>query len=317
LCLVCQKKVYQMDKLDADGKIFHKNCFKCDHCKKNLTLGSYAALNGKFYCKPHYTQLFKLKGNYNEGFGNEKLTAKWAAKDAPTSSAPSAASMAPQEADPFRKEPKTEEKKPEEEVEKKPEAEPKAELKAEEKVEEPKAEVKHVEKKPEKKHEGKIEKGDDGKWRIEYMEKRQEQPIVIEITDIKEGIVVTHCTECLITVKGKCAAASMDNCNKSAFIFDQIIGTCDAVRCNKCQMQFNAGVPNLNIEKCEGITIFLQSEEGKNVEMITSCSTEVTVTVPGKTESDDPKDYTIPQQFVSKFGDDGKLHTNAVAHVGV
>ena len=30
-------------------------------------LGSYAALEGRYYCKPHYQQLFKLKGNYNEG----------------------------------------------------------------------------------------------------------------------------------------------------------------------------------------------------------------------------------------------------------
>jgi len=32
-----------------------------------LKLGNYAALEGKFYCKPHFKQLFALKGNYNEG----------------------------------------------------------------------------------------------------------------------------------------------------------------------------------------------------------------------------------------------------------
>ena len=43
--------------------IFHKNCFKCLHCQKVLSLGNYASLKEKLYCKPHFTQLFKAKGN--------------------------------------------------------------------------------------------------------------------------------------------------------------------------------------------------------------------------------------------------------------
>jgi hypothetical protein len=31
-------------------------------------LGNYAALNGVFYCKPHFKQLFAVKGNYTDGF---------------------------------------------------------------------------------------------------------------------------------------------------------------------------------------------------------------------------------------------------------
>jgi hypothetical protein len=33
-----------------------------------LQLGNYAALNGVFYCKPHFKQLFAVKGNYTDGF---------------------------------------------------------------------------------------------------------------------------------------------------------------------------------------------------------------------------------------------------------
>jgi len=42
-----------------------------------LTVGSYAALGGKIYCKPHFKQLFKSKGNYSEGFGVEQHKHKW------------------------------------------------------------------------------------------------------------------------------------------------------------------------------------------------------------------------------------------------
>ena len=68
-----------MEKLEADGSIFHKKCFQCAECKKSVGLGSYAALGGKIYCKPHFKQLFKLKGNYSEGFGEEQHKHKWLA----------------------------------------------------------------------------------------------------------------------------------------------------------------------------------------------------------------------------------------------
>jgi len=77
-CLVCSNTVYTMDKMVADGKVFHKTCMRCTHCEKVLGLGNFAALNGKYYCKPHFKQLFQEKGNYSDGFGEEKPTAKWA-----------------------------------------------------------------------------------------------------------------------------------------------------------------------------------------------------------------------------------------------
>eukprot|EP01102_Stenamoeba_stenopodia_P018569 TRINITY_DN682_c0_g1_i3.p1 TRINITY_DN682_c0_g1~~TRINITY_DN682_c0_g1_i3.p1 ORF type:complete len:302 (+),score=93.04 TRINITY_DN682_c0_g1_i3:55-960(+) len=77
-CTVCGKTVYVAEKISADEKIFHKACFRCTHCNGLLKLGNYASLTGKYYCKPHFKQLFALKGNYNEGFGAKKLTHQWA-----------------------------------------------------------------------------------------------------------------------------------------------------------------------------------------------------------------------------------------------
>ena len=83
-CEVCTKSVYPMEKLEVEGKAYHKFCFKCETCKRCLNLGSYAALEGRFYCKPHLKQLFQLKGNYDEGFGREQRKADWVKKDQPS-----------------------------------------------------------------------------------------------------------------------------------------------------------------------------------------------------------------------------------------
>lgn len=70
VCVVCTKTVYPVEKCTADDKVMHKACLRCGHCKKLLSLGNYAALNGTFYCKPHFKQLFALKGNYTDGFAS-------------------------------------------------------------------------------------------------------------------------------------------------------------------------------------------------------------------------------------------------------
>ena len=63
--------------------VFHKTCLRCSTCNKALSVGKYAALEGKIYCKVHFKQLFKLKGNYNEGFGMEQHKHKWDRKTSP------------------------------------------------------------------------------------------------------------------------------------------------------------------------------------------------------------------------------------------
>nr|XP_015208646.1 PREDICTED: protein-methionine sulfoxide oxidase MICAL3 isoform X4 [Lepisosteus oculatus] len=62
VCYFCRKRVYVMERLSAEGKFFHRSCFKCDYCNTTLRLSSYAfdVEDGKFYCKPHYC--YRLSG---------------------------------------------------------------------------------------------------------------------------------------------------------------------------------------------------------------------------------------------------------------
>jgi hypothetical protein len=79
-CETCNKTVYQQERLQADGKVWHKHCFRCTHCKKVVGLGNYATNKGDIYCKVHFKMLFKIKGNYDEGFGRSQHKTKWANK---------------------------------------------------------------------------------------------------------------------------------------------------------------------------------------------------------------------------------------------
>uniref|UniRef100_A0A8B9IDT7 LIM zinc-binding domain-containing protein n=1 Tax=Anser cygnoides TaxID=8845 RepID=A0A8B9IDT7_ANSCY len=81
ICKLCQQRVYPMERLVADKQNFHKSCFRCHHCSSQLSLGNYASLHGQVYCKPHFKQLFKSKGNYDEGFGHKQHKELWNSKD--------------------------------------------------------------------------------------------------------------------------------------------------------------------------------------------------------------------------------------------
>ncbi|XP_078716642.1 uncharacterized protein LOC144934572 isoform X2 [Lampetra fluviatilis] len=84
VCTGCQKTVYPMDRLVADTRVYHRLCFRCYHCSTSLSLCSYASLHGNVYCKPHFQQLFKAKGNYDEGFGRKPHKDLWAQKETPS-----------------------------------------------------------------------------------------------------------------------------------------------------------------------------------------------------------------------------------------
>ncbi|XP_013917266.1 PREDICTED: LIM domain and actin-binding protein 1 [Thamnophis sirtalis] len=79
-CIACKKTVYPMERLFANQQVYHISCFRCSYCNSKLTLGTYASLQGHVYCKPHFNQLFKSKGNYDEGFGHKPHKELWASK---------------------------------------------------------------------------------------------------------------------------------------------------------------------------------------------------------------------------------------------
>ncbi|XP_053564333.1 LIM domain and actin-binding protein 1 isoform X2 [Bombina bombina] len=81
ICFGCEKTVYPMERLFANQQVYHNSCFRCTHCSTKLSIGNFASLHGNIYCKPHFNQLFKSKGNYDEGFGHKPHKELWTSKN--------------------------------------------------------------------------------------------------------------------------------------------------------------------------------------------------------------------------------------------
>jgi len=63
-CATCGKTVYDLEMLRACEKSYHKQCFRCKKCDNVVSLKGFAMIDGDPYCKPHYLEIFKSKGNY-------------------------------------------------------------------------------------------------------------------------------------------------------------------------------------------------------------------------------------------------------------
>ncbi|KAL2088534.1 hypothetical protein ACEWY4_015433 [Coilia grayii] len=58
LCHACNRRVYVVERLCAEGLFFHRECFRCDTCSAPLRQGGHAfdSETGKLYCKLHFAQ---------------------------------------------------------------------------------------------------------------------------------------------------------------------------------------------------------------------------------------------------------------------
>nr|XP_018895758.1 PREDICTED: protein-methionine sulfoxide oxidase Mical isoform X3 [Bemisia tabaci] len=59
LCHFCNKRVYLMERLSAEGRFFHRGCFRCEYCSITLRLGNYAfdrdgKFGNRFFCPQHF-----------------------------------------------------------------------------------------------------------------------------------------------------------------------------------------------------------------------------------------------------------------------
>uniref|UniRef100_A0AAR5PS21 LIM zinc-binding domain-containing protein n=1 Tax=Dendroctonus ponderosae TaxID=77166 RepID=A0AAR5PS21_DENPD len=71
-CKSCSKQVFQMEQIKAEKAVWHKNCFRCSECSKQLTVDTYESNDGSLYCKPHFKALFAPKAVEEDSSPSDK-----------------------------------------------------------------------------------------------------------------------------------------------------------------------------------------------------------------------------------------------------
>ncbi|CEP18417.1 hypothetical protein [Parasitella parasitica] len=56
-CDICARKVYVIEKVEANNRVYHKSCFKCKENGCRLTIANFHYHDGELFCPKHVPKL--------------------------------------------------------------------------------------------------------------------------------------------------------------------------------------------------------------------------------------------------------------------
>jgi adenylyl cyclase-associated protein len=97
--------------------------------------------------------------------------------------------------------------------------------------------------------------------------------------------------------------SNTDSCKKCALVVENVVSSLDIVNCKSAQVQVMGKAPTAVVDKTDGLNLFLSSE--------------LNVSMPGKTDQDDFVERALPEQLKTTIdGATGALMTVVVEHKG-
>jgi adenylyl cyclase-associated protein len=150
------------------------------------------------------------------------------------------------------------------------------------------------------------------RWCVENQDNQRE--LVITDIDPKNIVYIGNCVNCTIQVKGKANAVVFDGCKKTAVVVESLVSSFDVINCKSVQCQITGTAPTCAIDKTDGCILYL-SKECLGIEIFTSKSSELNVSIPGKNPNDDYIELPVAEQFKTVVKDNA-LVTGVVEHKG-
>uniref|UniRef100_M4BRV8 C-CAP/cofactor C-like domain-containing protein n=1 Tax=Hyaloperonospora arabidopsidis (strain Emoy2) TaxID=559515 RepID=M4BRV8_HYAAE len=141
----------------------------------------------------------------------------------------------------------------------------------------------------------------NGNWQIEYQ--TGSEPVTVSGIVMRQHVYIFGCEGATIVLEGKAKNIVFDSCKKTKLIFDNAVSSIEIVNCKGVQVQCKGVVPSVAIDKTDGCLVYV-SWEGREVQFVTSKSSEMNVAFPHGANSDEYVEKPIPEQFVHKITGD-------------
>lgn len=156
---------------------------------------------------------------------------------------------------------------------------------------------------------------DGNKWIVENFENTGTEIIEIQ-AELNHSILISKCSKCVIQVKGKANAISIDNCTGLSLLIGSLVSSIDVIKSPKFALQVDGVLPTIMLDQIDGAQIYLQEESMNSPpEVFTSKCSSINIVTPPKSEDDDSKETPLPEQLRSYFKN-GRLVTEVVEHAG-
>jgi len=138
-------------------------------------------------------------------------------------------------------------------------------------------------------------------WKVEYWEGRSD--LVVSDTNPKQCVHVFKCSTSTIQIPGVISEILLDSCTYCTVIFQEVIASVNLINCKKIQIRCQIKVPSVQVEKSDGVTVEIPSDEIENARLLSSLSTDVCLLSQPKTKSGVPVEYAIPEQIIAELRD--------------
>ncbi|TMW63887.1 hypothetical protein Poli38472_014797 [Pythium oligandrum] len=147
----------------------------------------------------------------------------------------------------------------------------------------------------------------NGNWFVEHQVGGA--PVTIKDLNMKQQVYVFGCQDAVIILEGKAKSIVLDNAKKTKLLFDDAVSSIEIVNCKNVQVQCKGKVPSVAIDKTDGCLVYV-SYEGRDVQFVTSKSSEMNVAFPTSPEGDEFVEKPIPEQFVHRIQADQTLSSD-------
>ncbi|TYZ69022.1 hypothetical protein PybrP1_006506 [[Pythium] brassicae (nom. inval.)] len=148
----------------------------------------------------------------------------------------------------------------------------------------------------------------NGNWQIEY-QTGATGPVVVKDITMKQQVYVFGCENATIVLEGKAKNIVLDSCKKTKLVFDDAVSSVEIVNSKNVQVQSKGRVPSVAIDKTDGCLVYV-SWEGRDVQFVTSKSSEMNVAFPAGPGSDEYVEKPIPEQFVHRITADDAISSD-------
>lgn len=148
--------------------------------------------------------------------------------------------------------------------------------------------------------------------RQEYHDNNRE--IIIDQTEISHVVHIFGCKNSVVRISGKINAVTMVACKKTAVVLESAVSSLSITSSPSFEVQITGMVPTVQIDTTDGGQVYLSKAGMDMVEVITSKTSGINISVPTGDEGDF-EERPVPEQMKSTIKG-GKLVTEIVEHKG-
>ncbi|OQR99830.1 adenylyl cyclase-associated protein [Thraustotheca clavata] len=145
----------------------------------------------------------------------------------------------------------------------------------------------------------------NGNWFVAH----QKDIFTLSDVNLKQQVYIFNCNQATLIIEGKAKTIALDKCTKTKLIFDSAVSSIEIVNCKNVQVQSKGKVPAVAIDKTDGCLVYL-SYEGRDVQFVTSKSSEMNVAFPQAEGSEEYIERPIPEQFVHRITDNDTISSD-------